>query len=457
MNRIAAVVAGLSLAFVGTSATIADTINVPGDYLFITQAIAVASDGDVINIASGTYYQWVLNPGGKAITIQGTLNADGTLATTIDGLQNGSVFEINSGESNATVIKNLVITGGSRNDSDGGGGLFCQFSSPTITGCTFDNNTTSSQGGGMFLYNNSNPTIIDCIFSNNIAENQGGGLSLDSNSVPQIINCTFVNNEATDGGGIFLGGSRDISGLTFIGNSATSTGGAMYANGGTYSNNTFESNTARDGGATGPGGKFINCEFVSNIALESGGACYSADDIEGCTFTSNHATNGGAIFSGSLLVSNSILKSNSAASYGGGIYGSSLQIAECELTNNTSILGGAIYSASSNPANAHSIVDSTICGNSTPQILWDWNDFQGNSIDDLCDGIGQACCLGATTPCLVLPPAECEAFGGVSFDNSYSCGSIECPSSCPGDTNNDGFVGVDDILVVIAEFGVTCP
>ena len=39
MHRIAAVVAGLSLAFVGTSATIAGTIHVPGDHALIQDAI----------------------------------------------------------------------------------------------------------------------------------------------------------------------------------------------------------------------------------------------------------------------------------------------------------------------------------------------------------------------------------------------------------------------------------
>ncbi|MCH2139369.1 MAG: class I SAM-dependent methyltransferase [Phycisphaerales bacterium] len=83
MHRIASVVAGLSLAFVGTSATIAATINVnPGES--IQAAINASSNGDVINIAAGTYNEYNLNPGGKAITIQGTLNGDGSLATTID-------------------------------------------------------------------------------------------------------------------------------------------------------------------------------------------------------------------------------------------------------------------------------------------------------------------------------------------------------------------------------------
>ena len=98
MHRIAAVVAGLSLAFVGTSTTIAGTINVPADQPTIAAAISASVNGDVINIAAGTYNEHSLNPGGKAITIQDTLNGDGSLATTIDASQLGRVFFFNSGE-----------------------------------------------------------------------------------------------------------------------------------------------------------------------------------------------------------------------------------------------------------------------------------------------------------------------------------------------------------------------
>ena len=75
MDRIASIVASLSLVFVGTSATIAGTINVPGDQPTIAAAISASVNGDVINIAAGTYNEHSLNPGGKAITIQGTLTA----------------------------------------------------------------------------------------------------------------------------------------------------------------------------------------------------------------------------------------------------------------------------------------------------------------------------------------------------------------------------------------------
>ncbi|MEE2907656.1 MAG: hypothetical protein VX527_07465 [Planctomycetota bacterium] len=82
MRAVCAIVASLVLA--GT--TFADTINVPGDQPTIAAAISASVNGDVIAIAAGVYYEANLNPGGKAITIQGTVNTNGTMAITIDDL-----------------------------------------------------------------------------------------------------------------------------------------------------------------------------------------------------------------------------------------------------------------------------------------------------------------------------------------------------------------------------------
>ena len=207
MNRTATIVAGLSLAFVGTSATYAATINVPGDLPFIYAAINLSVNGDVINIAAGTYYEGNLNPQGKAITIQGTLNGDGTLATIIDA-QSGpaSVFVFNSGETSGTVIKDLVITRGS---AILGGGIMCS-GSPTITNCTISNNQAySNSGGGIFI--NGSPIITDCTISDNSA-NWGGGVCVQNPGNPTLSGCTVSGNTAGNGaGGIFIAGQLTLS------------------------------------------------------------------------------------------------------------------------------------------------------------------------------------------------------------------------------------------------------
>jgi parallel beta-helix repeat protein len=217
MNRIAAVVAGLSLAFVGTSTTFAATINVPADQPTIAAAISASVNGDVINIAAGTYNETNLNTVGKAITIQGTLNGDGSLATTIDAQGGGRVFLMSSWEGDDTVIKDLVITGGS---SPYGGGIFCANSYPTIINCTIQYNTADLYGGGIYCMDNSSPTIINCTIRDNTAFYYGGGIYSQSSN-PTITGCTILGNTAFNrGGGIFSAGTGNtvIENCTISGN-----------------------------------------------------------------------------------------------------------------------------------------------------------------------------------------------------------------------------------------------
>ncbi|MBG84827.1 MAG: hypothetical protein CMJ40_09815 [Phycisphaerae bacterium] len=227
MNRIAVGIAGLSMAFLGISQTIAGTINVPGDYALIQDAIDASSNGDVINVAAGTYDEYELNPDGKAITIQGTLNPDGSLATIIDAQQDGSVFVIDSGEGDGTLIKNLLITGG---DDNYGGGIHCRNSTPIISGCTISDNTAYS-GGGIYSYF-SIPTISNCTISGNTADYGGGGIYLVGS--PIISGCTISGNTAgVFGGGIAgLGNSNPIiSNSQICGNEANQISGG-YADAG---------------------------------------------------------------------------------------------------------------------------------------------------------------------------------------------------------------------------------
>ena len=218
MNRISAVCAGLLLA----GSAFAEVINVPDDYLSIQDAIDMSSDGDVVLIAAGSYNEYDLNPFGKAITIQGTVNTNGTLATIIDAQKNGSVFVINNGESDETVIKDLVMTKG-RGTLVGydliGGGIYLEMSSPTITGCTITSNTADAavgKGGGIYCRYNSNPTIINCTITSNTADGvvgKGGAIYCELSS-PVITNCNITANTADGivgkGGGIYCEFSNPV-------------------------------------------------------------------------------------------------------------------------------------------------------------------------------------------------------------------------------------------------------
>jgi parallel beta-helix repeat protein len=163
-----------TLVLVGTS--FAATINVPADQPTIAAAISASEDGDVIAIAAGTYYEANLDTDNKAITIG---SASGNQDVTIDADGGGSVFWIDSGEDDTTVIKDLVITGGLASGSwpgSDGGGIFCDNdSSPTISGCTIEGNTAFEHGGGIYCEWYSNPTITGCTIEGNTVTLGGGG------------------------------------------------------------------------------------------------------------------------------------------------------------------------------------------------------------------------------------------------------------------------------------------
>ena len=279
MNRIAAVIAGLSLAFIGTSATIADTINVPADQPTIAAAISASVNGDVINIAAGTYNEHSLDTDGKAITIQGTLNGDGTLATTIDAQQGARVFSISSGEGLDTVIQDLVITGGLASN---GGGIYCYYaSSPTISGCTIEGNTANSNGGGIYCGWDSFPTITNCTIEGNTSYNYGGGIYC-WDSFPTITDCDFINNSADFGGGIYcIISNPTITGCTISSNTAIFGGGGgirCYASSPTISGCTISGNNSPAGDEVGGGISSVDGNYISNPTISDSEICGNEPD-----------------------------------------------------------------------------------------------------------------------------------------------------------------------------------
>ncbi|MDP7088019.1 MAG: right-handed parallel beta-helix repeat-containing protein, partial [Phycisphaerales bacterium] len=188
MFRIAMSFGVLALCGVAGAATWTVDDDGPADFNNIQDAVEAASNSDEVIVAPGTYTgtgDEVVDMKGRAITLRASGTAEETI---IDGEGQRRVVYCSSGEDADTVIEGFTITGGS--DSHGGG-VYCNNSSPTISGCTISNNTANYSGGGIYCTGTgSNPSISDCTISNNTATSDGdygyggGGIYCTGSSTP---------------------------------------------------------------------------------------------------------------------------------------------------------------------------------------------------------------------------------------------------------------------------------
>jgi nitrous oxidase accessory protein NosD len=314
------------------------TIQVPGDYLAIQEAIDAAKDGDTVLVHPGTYVENI-DFKGKAITVKST---DGPDSTTIDGGMKGSVVTFVSDEGNDSVLDGFFITNGSGTYYPGwsgylGGGIYCDLSCPTISNNVIDGNSADN-GGGVACFNNSDAIISNNTISWNDAAFYHGGGILCNQSCPTISNNTISNNSCVrNGGGIIC---RVNSHAEIV-------------------NNLIKDNTAGWPG----GGIFISIDsstmvldniISGNDSIEGGAGMFccknSAPTISGNVITENTASGingcgGGILFNNSLpLICNNIIAGNTATWYCGGIGAWT----DCHITavnntvcNNTAGLGGS--------------------------------------------------------------------------------------------------------------------
>ena len=405
MFRIAMSFGVLALCGVAGAATWTVDDDGPADFNNIQDAVDAASNSDEVIVAPGTYTgtgDEVVDMKGRAITLRASGTAEETI---IDGEGQRRVVYCSSGEDADTVIEGFTITGGS--DSHGGG-VYCNNSSPTISGCTISNNTANYSGGGIYCTGTgSNPSISDCTISNNTASFYGGGIYCYDSSSPTITACEISNNTTNYSGGGITCSSSDPS--------------------------------------------FTDCTISDNTAPWDGGGIYcgylSEPTITDCTITNNTASNGGGIYcfdSSSPAISGGTISNNSASGSiyggnGGGIYcsdSSSPPLIGCVIAGNTATNdGGGIYcSVGSSPT----ISGCTACGNTPDQTSGNWTDNGGNSIDT-------ECCPDPTNDGVV------SSDDVQSIMNAWNC--MTCDSD---DVNFDGVVDVRDLLVALAAWG-PCP
>ncbi|MCH2136532.1 MAG: right-handed parallel beta-helix repeat-containing protein [Phycisphaerales bacterium] len=260
------------LAAVAPWALAAD-IRVPDDAPGVQEAIDLASDGDRVIVAGGTW-QGPFDLKGKSLL----LKALSPGRTILHGAPfGGPVVLCVSGEGPGTVLEDLIIRGGRGQPVEGfpdltvGGGLLCQGASPTLRRCVFDRNHASLSGGGAMCADGADARFESCTFSHNESE-KGGALSAVG-SDPALINCTFEANRATWSGGAVLvadGSEVTVEGGRFTRNVAGFTGGGVYE---------YDAQTSIE-----------DTTFDRNRATLRGGAVYfghrSSGEMERCHFKS---------------------------------------------------------------------------------------------------------------------------------------------------------------------------
>jgi hypothetical protein len=190
------------------------------DFNNIQAGIDASADGDTVLVAPGTYTgegNRDIDFEGKAITVK---SEEGPQTCIIDcqGTKDDPHrgFFFHTSEDANSVLQGFTITNGYIRYS-GGGGIYCDASSPRIENCTVTRNVAWSAGG--IACKDSNSVIANCIISDNIAsskpsswygshEGAGGGITLSGRNGerPMLINCIVSGNRASKyGGGIICG------------------------------------------------------------------------------------------------------------------------------------------------------------------------------------------------------------------------------------------------------------
>lgn len=379
----------------------------------LQDALAVASSGDQIWVAAGTYTPDEgidQTPGDRTATFQlisgvaiyGGFSGGESLLSERDPATNKTVLsgdldgdDISGGDNSdnayhiltsyntdaTAILDGFIITAGHAHgvisEAKCGGGLFNSGGSPTLMNCIFSGNDALNFGGA--IYNtNSSPNLINCIFSGNDG-NLGGAIYNNSGS-PVISNCNMSSNTAVSGGAIYNdSASPIISNCSMTGNTAIG-GGAIsnyYSTSAVINNCSFSGNTAE-----GYGGSIVNiasstsltnCSFRGNNASR-GGAMHNdslSPNLTNCSFSENNASWGGAIHNTSSIpnLTNCSFLENNALS-GGAIhnfYSSSQSLTNCLFLGNTAVFyGGAIY----NDESPLSLTNCSLLGNAA-------NDYGG--------------------------------------------------------------------------------
>lgn len=403
----------------------------------LQNAIQIASQGDEIRVAQGTYRpdrgyglvtgnrsasfqlkegmvirggyagskasnpdEW--NPTQYPTVLSGDLtDNDVQVAKTADLLthasRNENSYHVVTGTdlSEKTVLDGVQISGGNSNGNGSdawGGGISLTRSNPVIQNCTIRGNT-GKEGNGITCDAQSSPMIEKCVISGNAALWIAGGIDCWWSSNPTIIECIIQDNWTNgDGAGMYTGDNSCPM----------------------IQNTVFQQNTALGNG----GGIF-------NLTTNS--------ELNGCSFIDNHASWGGGMYNktnANASVSDCIFENNSASStngVGGGVLNdlSSGTFRNCTFRMNSATWGGGMSNPhGGGPTITECLFEGNTSTNSAGMENWQGATtviqncvFKNNVASNWAGGVS---CGVDTTSLRSTPRIENCLFYGNRADNSNS-------------------------------------
>jgi len=390
---------------------------VPTDLGTIGDAIGTSTPGTVICVEPGTYTETLVFPY-HSIHLAGIAGRDSTV---IDGdcLGDDPVLTIPA-QNDGTIVEGLTITNGCAHS---GGGIFQEYSSPTLRNLRVTGNSAVYAGGGIYMFS-SGAELTDLIVEGNEVTymySNGGGLSVE-NGTPTVSHVTFRGNHAAfRGGGVGMMGTGEeavFRSVIFDGNSATGYGGGLsvvYMDvnmvGGLFIDNESDhgGGMALDWNEQIGAPELDNVLVLGNRAAEGGGVYLFGCDAQLSHFTvaGNEAIHGGGMqmtMGSSPTLDGFVIADNVATDYAGALMVETGEpvIQYSTLWNN----GDSVVEGTANPVGVDGNVD------------WDPQFLRALSLDaalwdvHLGEGAGP---VGAGNPATTNPdgtPADMGAYGG---------------------------------------------
>ena len=386
----------------------------------IQPAVDISQNGDIVWLASGTYFP------GTQIMITNDIRLIGAGASpadvTVDSLWRHRGFFI----SNAVAsIENITIfrgqSSGSRYPTDDlwptncGAGVFilyegmvsnCILRDNIATGVYAEANYTNRfdvpSGGGAYCYYGGN--IIDCKFYDNRAMHNGAGAFIFVDG--EIWNSVFAGNQVTrwlgNGGGVYCRAGGRIWFCTITNNYAAYGGGGVYVE---YAGSVLYcsiSNNVSGWGGGGifyvandfgtPGGEIYGCTIAYNKTYYYGGGIYChtwspnlhAAEIGRCTVIGNSAQHGGGLYGTTEdPVENSLFAHNTAVYSGGGVKLYNGGLDNCTVCSNSvtdplsTVGGGGLFLDGSHAENCR--IFDNVSSNIGGGVFFSYDGYMSNS------------------------------------------------------------------------------